>query len=328
MGVGGIQVSDHTEIESSAEAEESFAFVCSLLDVDCNLPVEIIPGHFFQKASDSQIEEIREYLIRSGYFSNAGYIPYECTLEKTEKGTTRTPSKIKEEWRYYVITFKGTNAGLCDLSVASSIAPLTLEFSLTFFKEGFAAGGVGFHSWALFSHFDKLMWQPELQRVDEAELSEIGNLATMIRETEAEFPEIVRSIKMFHSLRGVSPFANLRILGMFAVIESVLSHNPKSSETGDSIAHQMRTKIPLLFRRMDKSPDYADYFDEAKESTIWKKLYDYRSSIAHGGNIDFASKLQVLKNYDTVEKFLNGTTKAILRQALAEPQLVTDLRDC
>ena len=38
------------------KTEESFAFVCNLLDVKCDLPIEIIPRHFFDKATDSQID--------------------------------------------------------------------------------------------------------------------------------------------------------------------------------------------------------------------------------------------------------------------------------
>ena len=115
---------------------------------------------------------------------------------------------------------------------------------------------------------------------------------------------------------------------MFVVVEYIISHEPKSSETGDSITHQMKTKIPLLFKRMKNAPDYKAYFEKSKESNIWNKLYNYRSSIAHGGRIDFTKTLKILKNKDTVGRFLNYTTKAILRQALAEPQLITDLREC
>ncbi len=232
----------------------------------------------------------------------------------------------RDEWKYYVIRFTGSNAGVNDLNLACSITPVTLILDLTITHHVKGNGSI-YNQWALLNHFDKLS-RTELDKIDNDDFSEIGNINSMIKKTESEFPEIIRSIKMFHSLRQLNSYSDFFVFGMFTVIESIISHAPKSSETGDSISHQMRTKIPLLFKRMKNSPDYADYFGESKESNVWKQLYDYRSSIAHGGRIDFAGKRRILKDKDTVGRFLNNTTKAILRQALIEPQLITDLREC
>jgi hypothetical protein len=112
-------------------------------------------------------------------------------------------------------------------------------------------------------------------------------------------------------------------LGLFAVIESLLTHDPKGGY--DSLGHQIRSKIPLLDRRMEKRLDYT-VFQNANADSLWKKLYDYRSTIAHGGRADFSGPLNVLKTPKTVSDFLDTAVKALIRHATKEPELVFDLR--
>ena len=57
-------------------------------------------------------------------------------------------------------------------------------------------------------------------------------------------------------------------------------------------------------------------------------MYGYRSLIAHGGEPDFTGKLSLLKDEETALKLIKETAKAVIRQALSEPQLLLDLRDC
>jgi hypothetical protein len=58
-------------------------------------------------------------------------------------------------------------------------------------------------------------------------------------------------------------------------------------------------------------------------------MNDYRSVVAHGGIPDFTGgELAALKSPDQALKLLKETTKALIRHALSEPQLIVDLRDC
>jgi hypothetical protein len=76
---------------------------------------------------------------------------------------------------------------------------------------------------------------------------------------------------------------------------------------------------------MKVPPDYG-VFGNADQGKIWSKLYAYRSCIAHGGNADFQSTLQILKTADTSKTFLETSVKRLVRHALVEPELVLDLR--
>ena len=72
----------------------------------------------------------------------------------------------------------------------------------------------------------------------------------------------------------------------------------------------------------------TQFFPNTSESAIWKKLYAYRSNIAHGSKPDFAKELLVLKDDSTAQNFLKLVVKMLLRHSLIEPQLYTDLKEC
>ena len=114
----------------------------------------------------------------------------------------------------------------------------------------------------------------------------------------------------------------LIVVLLFSVIELLLAHNPQGGY--DSLTHQISTKLPLLQRRFKQPLDYSKF--GADETKVWKTLYAYRSTIAHGGRVDFQKALKVLKGPYLVSAFLVDATRAVLRHALIEPDLVLDLR--
>lgn len=121
--------------------------------------------------------------------------------------------------------------------------------------------------------------------------------------------------------------STLRFLGYFAILESLLTHPPKSSDPYDSITRQVKNKINLLNNRWEIKLDYSN-FGEARDGTIWNKMYAYRSSVAHGGNPDFSGELSILGSHLNALKLVKETVKALIRQVLFEPQLMMDLRKC
>jgi hypothetical protein len=116
-------------------------------------------------------------------------------------------------------------------------------------------------------------------------------------------------------------------LGHFAVLEALLTHPPKPTDPYDSITRQVKKKLALLDHRSQPGIDYSS-FAEANRETVWAKMYAYRSTLAHGGAPTFDGDLQVLGSHDNALKLVKQTAKALIRQALIEPQLLADLRDC
>jgi hypothetical protein len=61
---------------------------------------------------------------------------------------------------------------------------------------------------------------------------------------------------------------------------------------------------------------------------IWKSMYGYRSSIAHGRKPDFKTpQLSVLQNANSANELIKEAVRKSLRQAYTEPQLIADLRN-
>ena len=123
---------------------------------------------------------------------------------------------------------------------------------------------------------------------------------------------------------GDSP---LLFLGYFAILESLLTHQPKPADTIDSITRQVKRKIILLDNRWQPRIDYSPFPKSAPER-IWSVMYSYRSCLAHGGDPDFKKELHLLVDGNSALRLLRQTVKAVLRPTLVEPQLILDLRNC
>ena len=145
-------------------------------------------------------------------------------------------------------------------------------------------------------------------------------------DVKPNYEMIDQILNRLDDLNGIPKRHDLHILGIFTLIEALIAHRPRATDIGDSLTHQVRTKIPLLADRFDLPLDYSRFKENAKPETVWARLYDLRSAIAHGGQADFSGKLQVLRGREVALSFLRQTVKALLRGALREPQLYEKLK--
>lgn len=143
---------------------------------------------------------------------------------------------------------------------------------------------------------------------------------------EGDWPAIHAAFNRRLELRPVPMASSLRHLGLMIVIEALLTHAPIDGDPADSIGRQIQTKLPLLSHRMTRPLPFADLEPDATTSTLISRLYEYRSAIAHGAEPEFKGKLRVLGSRERVGAFLETATRRLLRQAVLEPQLVTDLK--
>ena len=60
----------------------------------------------------------------------------------------------------------------------------------------------------------------------------------------------------------------------------LVTHDTK--DDFDSLNHQISTKMTLLSKRYQRQLDYSGHFGANNHEQIWKKLYGYRSALAHG----------------------------------------------
>lgn len=148
--------------------------------------------------------------------------------------------------------------------------------------------------------------------------------------SESTFPAIDASLDRFTQLDRV-PIGDLKLLGYFSILESLLSHAPKSNESADSISRQLTRNLILVHNRC---PDgYGLGLDEAtcKASKLVNKLYALRSAIAHGNDqpkaIDQLNQvLPSLSPRHNIDAFVRRLLRRTLERALIEPALLTDLK--
>lgn len=311
--------------------KKSFCFILNPLEVTGDLPVELIPNHLLQRADQEQTEIIRENINRH-YAHNFPLPAYEFEWVGEVGGSGRTGVEMpSEKWRYWVITFDGPNRQTQNLKLAVNLLQNDLDIGLVFIysQEGKGPSGIsqGSINSSFFESHLSLIGDGTL-KITTKELSAVGDYFRAIKVCEQEQPQIYRSIRDFFLLKSLPRNSNMVILGCFALIESLVTHNPKANF--DSLTHQISTKMTLLSKRFERQLDYDGHFGQLNlnRKTVWKKLYDYRSALAHGTLPDFKSELQMLKNPAYALDFLNEATKLTILFAMKEPDFLTDLKEC
>ncbi len=59
-----------------------------------------------------------------------------------------------------------------------------------------------------------------------------------------------------------------------------------------------------------------------------RRVYIYRSGVAHGSPVGFDTELQILRGHKEVVGFLEANVRELLALALREPEFISDLRKC
>jgi len=163
-----------------------------------------------------------------------------------------------------------------------------------------------------------------MQSVGKAEGAQIQEIFVRMAQHDNTLLDLSRVVALLMQLKDLPRFSPLQILGYFAVLESVLAHQPKADDRYETITRQITQKLALLNKRWIPALDYS-LFGEASHKKLWQEMYAYRSSIAHGRQPDFKSELQVLKSADAANTLIKDAVGKVVRQAYAEPQLLADL---
>ena len=156
--------------------------------------------------------------------------------------------------------------------------------------------------------------------------NEIATLCAKLRSADRRLIDVKALAGRMGDLKLLPSRSPLIFLGYFAILESLLSYPPKLTDPYDFVVRQVKTKLALLNNRFDRKIDYSR-FAGAPAETVWAKMYNYRHSLAQGNTPIFEGDLAVLGSHAHAVGLLKRTVKAILRQALIEPQLLLDLKD-
>jgi hypothetical protein len=235
-----------------------------------------------------------------------------------------------EEWRYHVVAFRGDNGILNELTTAFDLSHVELEVGFTVAQLDLGLGSQQSIVWTgarLFHVLEAAVWSSDfLVDVSRDDVSEITSIHASLRSYDHMLLNLKRPLLQMSQLKGLHHESPLRFLGYFTILESLLTHPPKGTDTIDSITRQVKKKLALLDRRFVTAIDYSGF--DAKPEKVWGEMYSYRSVIAHGGIPDFKKDLAALKSPKRALQLLKETTKALIRHALREPHLIVDLREC
>ncbi len=310
-------------------------FITDWVDFDFELPVELGHGLILRKASNGEISIIKEKKLF--HHDVSGKPIYEAFIKNCDYGGIAWVTEVDEnKWRYWTI-----DQGIIDFSKLKSTAPNQI---LSKDNLSYAASLLDCN---LFLGFDIvynqannniISYHPEFKKVQEANAKPRKPRLVKFEEIEpfSEYLDLISTINNEHEYltNVIEEFSNLNIftsknkfktLAKFALIESLLTHNP--SDGGDSITKQIKAKVKLLNNRFTKPIIISDFFKTGSFEKIIGEVYSYRSAIAHGGKYDF-SKNNVLESEMKVDHFINILLRRIIIQALREPQLLLDLKDC
>lgn len=173
------------------------------------------------------------------------------------------------------------------------------------------------------------------QTVAQKEIDGIAQVWKKLVEIEDEanpdFDFIKKAIDDFFELKFVSTRRPLYVLGLFSIIEGLLT-TPQDDTTGNSLTHQIKEKLTLFGNRFPKPIDFKVHLPGTKQLDFKKvvsRLYQYRSTVAHGSPIDFETgELKDLQRHDFVCAFLRVLVRRLIVQAINEPALFRDIKRC
>lgn len=311
-----------------------FAFILTDFDYNGELPVELIDGHYLDKPDPLQLQTVKKTLSNVSPRYNYDFFEKNREIKEIENGVEAIHSDTpRDEWRYWVINFEGSSM---------KIEPLKYILNLTFEQEvtiGFvcnkSAENNQYHfantrGEILSNHFaNNSLKLKEILKISTEELQSVATLHKKMNEACKINDSLFGTFDEYEMLKDLPYTSKFKTLGYFTIIESLVTRKPKASDPGDSIRRQLKSKMNLLNNRFDKEIDTDDYFEKGMNfETMWGKLYDYRSDIAHGNAKKFGKKYQALIDRFAIDDYLNQVSRAVLKQCILEPQLMVDLKDC
>ena len=309
-----------------------FAFVLNVSKLIGSSGVEIAPGHTLRRATSEEIKFIKNTTTSLfGHHFGAGL----WETRKPKSGSGKYVQLPASQWRYFVIEFSSDNENLELLQQALAIAPYGLEIGSTLLTATLNNQAVPVciyrppRLFQLLSELDSAFRskQGNVRTLTEADGEQISEVYTRLGTHDHKIIDLHRIINLVLELKDLPPFSPLQILGYFAVLESILTHQPNPDDRYDSITRQITQKLALLNSRWYPALNYTS-FGNATHDKIWSKMYAYRSAIAHGTTPDFKSKLSMLGTADNANVLIRDAVKKTTCQALIEPQLLADLHNC
>lgn len=307
-------------------SEKGFVFLGDLIKLETKYPMELIEGHFINKANPTQVNIIKNNIENLG--KAMGFVErYETVATKGENGGLLLKRLESNEWNYWIIEYSTLQIDP-HLSTALCLSSVDLNplFQIVYVDPTSGPGRICQYDY--YSNFVRdCVSNFKTKFIGEAEtmeIKEIYGLAKNFDTYKDKYQNISKALKDFEDLKIISKRTSFKIVGMFSIIEALITNN-------NGITQQLKSKLNLLNNRFEKKLDHNLYFKGPNNLAFEKvieKLYTYRSDIAHGNWSDFRNELKVIADANQAYNFLYTLVKKLVVHSLKEPQLIKDLKMC
>jgi hypothetical protein len=330
-----IDLMSDSEKQEMIDSGDHVAFVMNieeLLEVD-SLPLS--EEHILRKATGDEVMLIKEQL--SWYFGS----PFSPHHYFWEHSWPQVPGDVvrlpPERWRYFVVAFRGSNQILHRLQSAFDLACVELEVGIEILRlpgGATATTGLGPRFFHVFQAATENPFNKDFfLRIGIEDVRPIATLAEKLKNHDHNLLDLRGPLRQLGDLKSLHHASPLRFLGYFAILESLLTHQPKQTDPYESITRQVKSKLALLNNRWGTPLDYTAFNAKSHEK-VWGNMYACRSKIAHAVATPadlVAYMAELVKDSSDAGiplSLLKETVKAVLRHSLDDPQLIVDLKNC
>lgn len=310
--------------------------IINLIDVECDTPFEFATHFTLRRATLAECEVCKKMIDIMCPNISALPIMFEAKLQPHSRKKSEylwSRSLEPEDWHYWVIEISDKaplqiqQTGLTLIDRASRLTSLYFECNHLRMDGPANDPTLVCRATTPFLAEKILRENPTPEsfiKVTKELLQEIGSIYENITRIDADdrFDFIIHAINMYHQLLGLPTGSQFYVVGQFAVLESLINKEDREKK----ITHRIPNKMALLNNRMAVKLDTRK-FGELPFIDLWVKLFQYRSTIAHGEKVNFNdSKYKELKNRTFAVEFLDQSIKQLLQLSLREPELINDLR--
>jgi hypothetical protein len=305
----------------------SFAVVCPKIKLT-QTKFDLAPGLSLERATAEQGERIRDFVGDTLFFGQSFRSYFECEHTPTDKPDEFHETKLNPEfWHYHVVNFSGNDSS--DIEILGHVLAfksLEMFLGMKFFDNG----SISAHAVKLTHTMATMFMASGFRTVHEIAPGDAAWISKWFLKIKAIVDDevVMAPLKRRRELLHLPLYSNAHVLGLFSILEMIITHQPVDKDLHDSLTHQVATKMALLNRKFERSALYH-FFEQASHEDVWKALYEYRSKIAHGVRFDFKQgKLQKLKNESAAHGFLNDAVGLLLRLWIEESDFLADLKKC
>ncbi len=220
--------------------DSGYVFVLTLIDPQFDTPYEVIPNHFLQKATADQIESIKSllHIFDSNPHLSRAHYEYDVIETQGDQPGSRSfdyKELPADKLRYWVINFQGFNAELQELGYALGLMDQDIDLGFYFITSGSFAEGYGWHAQSLHTYFnddDRRTIKPK--KISSSDIKLAGECYLKIKELSKKYPHIKRAFFRLNTLNSILLSSDLTTIGLFSIIECLLTHAPNDNDPTDS----------------------------------------------------------------------------------------------